>query len=126
MKKITGKKDQCTARLIRNQLTSLVLYENITTTSSKAKTLKSEAQSLIAMVKKEQEPWELIRKVNKILYGGAVRKIIDKKDDFTSVSIIKSSNRFGDGVQKSIVILNSKEKKLEKKAKTTEKKEASK
>ena len=90
-------------RLIRNLLSSLVLYGEISTAAAKAKVLKSQAQKLIHL-KDEQEGFNRKRLLEKILYGGATEMFESKK--YSSVSIFILDQRFGDGAQKMLVRLN--------------------
>lgn len=112
-----SRKFQARDRLMRNQLSSLVLFEKVTTTEAKAKALKSEAQKLVCKINSSKESYNLIRDLKKTLYGGSISKAVDTKGQFESVSIAKLDNRFGDGAKKAIVILNRKPAKLEKEEK---------
>jgi ribosomal protein L17 len=103
-------------RLIRNQLSSLILFEKVMTTQAKAKALKSEAEHLVYKINSSKEDFNLVRDLSKVLYGGSIRKAIDTKGSFISVSMIKSDTRYGDGAKRALVILN---KKIEKEVKAS-------
>lgn len=95
--------------LIRNLATSLILHEQITTTSAKAKSLKSFTNKLITIAKKDS--LESKRKIASILLDhNAKVKIyedilprLEKGTDF--VQVIANGNRLGDGSKTSKVIL---------------------
>lgn len=62
--------------MMRNLVTSLVLYEQVETTEAKAKELKSFADKLIARAKKSD--LTAIRTLHKVLYDrNAVKKVIE-------------------------------------------------
>jgi ribosomal protein L17 len=92
-----------------NLTSSLILYGKITTTLPKAKATKSEAERIIAKCFSIKDPVTLTRYLNNNLYGGARIKLQDIVADIKSVSVIKSTTRFGDGGQTAIVVLNMKE-----------------
>lgn len=96
-------KNQARNRMLRNQLSSLVLYGEIQTTSPKAKYLKREADKMVAKLNSLSD-LEKSKICNKILYGPAVKKAQD--DNYISVSIYRIGKRFGDNAEVSKVILN--------------------
>lgn len=106
-------------RMTRNQLSSLIVNERITTTLPKAKALKTESEALVALLAKKDDLFNLKRKVGKLLYGNAVDKALDDRSKFESVSIFKIAKRAGDNAQMAQVILNIKhaEKEIEKEKK---------
>ena len=110
MKVKLSHKSQPRKRLLRNMLSSLILFESITTTSAKAKALKSEAQSFISKLNKETDAFNLKRMIAANLYGGAKQKAYDMKNDFETVKSYKIDERFGDGAPRMIVKLIIKEK----------------
>lgn len=94
---------------MRNLATSLILHEQISTTTAKAKSLKSFTNKLITIAKKDS--LESKRKIASILLDhNAKVKIyedilprLEKGTDF--VQVIASGNRLGDGANTSKVIL---------------------
>lgn len=93
-------------RLVKNQLTSLVINERLVTTQSKAKILKHEAQALISLLTTPTDLVNLRRKLNNILYGKAIDKVLEEGKFYKSVSIYKTKKRAGDSAMMSIVSLN--------------------
>lgn len=119
MKFKLSRKFQARKRMIRNQLSSLILYGQIKTTRAKAKALKSEMQKLVCDLKKS-EGHILVRKADEVLYGGASKKAVDILQSIESVSVLKLPPRSGDSAPLAVVVLNKKT--LEAKDKVTEKK----
>jgi len=54
--------------MIRNLLTSLFLYGKVETTDAKAKALATEADKLIALVKRQKEDFNAIRELKRVLF----------------------------------------------------------
>jgi len=100
-------KSQARVRQTRNQLSSLVLYQSIQTTLSKAKYAKSKMEKLLGDARK-LEGSNLVRKVTSELYGGASKKFVDTFGMIESVSVYKIGTRSGDGAPMAIVRINSK------------------
>jgi len=105
MKIKLSRKAQARNRLMRNQLSSLILFESVTTTVAKAKALKAEAQSLISKLNSSTDEVNTKRYINSVLYGGAQLKAYDKRSDFESIKTYKLDERFGDGAPRMIVKL---------------------
>lgn len=105
--RINNKSNQ-SMRMVRNQLSSLILFEEMKTTVARAKVLKDEMQRLIANIDRN-EGYELKRELLKKLYGNSVNKAIDFKGKFESVSIYKVGPRSGDAAPMAIVKLNIKQ-----------------
>jgi len=111
--------------LIRNLLTSLVLYEKLVTTEAKAKTLKSEIDRVITNAKKGGLVSR--RYLNSILFDrNAVKKAIEvlvpRYENRTSgyTRVTRLGHRVGDGAMKfQIEFIQEAPKKAEKKAKET-------
>jgi len=107
MKKIKlSRKSQQKKRLVKNLLSSLILFEQIKTTSAKAKALKQDGQRLISKIKSEKNEVNLKRYLSGELYGGAREKAYDNRDLLTSIEIYKLSKRLGDGANIVIVKLS--------------------
>jgi len=106
MRKTVSKAGQAQYRLLKGQLSSLILHGQITTTLSRAKYLKSKAEKFISDIGKFDEEFALKRFLAASLYGGAIEKSFDQKGEFKSVAIFKLDKRFGDGAQKAIVRLD--------------------
>lgn len=106
MRKTIAKTAQAKHRLLKNQLSSLILNGQIITTQSKAKYLKSKAESLIGKIKSISEDFALKRYLTRELYGGSVQKAFDLRSQFKSVSVYKIDKRFGDNAPRSIVVIN--------------------
>ncbi len=117
-------------RLIRNLVSSLILFEQIKTTGPKAKAVKAEMESLIAKLNKFSDEVTAKRYLASYLYGGAKQKAYDYKDSFKSVRLYKLDTRIGDGSQVVLVKLDKsepvskpKEKEVAEKPKSKAKKE---
>lgn len=107
MKKIKlSRKSQQKKRLVKNLLSSLILFEEVKTTSAKAKALKQDGQRLISKIKTEKNEVNLKRYIHSQLYGGAREKAYDNKDLFEGIAIYKLSKRLGDGANIVIVKLS--------------------
>jgi large subunit ribosomal protein L17 len=96
--------------LLRNQLTSLILYEKIETGLAKAKQLKPIAESLLT--KAIQGDLNARRYVTKFLFDKkAVAKVFDllvpkmKKKRSALVKIYRLGMKKGDGSQKALIML---------------------
>jgi ribosomal protein L17 len=99
-----SRKFQARKRLIRNQLSSLVLSGKVVTTSSKAKLLKSETQKMISVLKK-LEGINRTRMIHGLLYGGAIKKMDNEFDSYQKVMLYKLNSRKGDGAALSQVVI---------------------
>jgi ribosomal protein L17 len=115
MKQTVSKSKQAKRRLLKGQLSSLVLYGTISTTVAKARFLKPRAESLISKIQTSKDSLELLRFLKKELYGGAVKKAFDYKGRYKSVSVYKLAGRYGDGAPTALVTLNENVKKIEEK-----------
>lgn len=100
-----SRKSQNSNRMNRNMVSSLFLYEQVKTTVAKARILKQEAQRVISKINSSSDTLILQRYLKSYLYGGAVKKAIDTKGLYTGVTIVKTSERFGDGTMMSFVSL---------------------
>jgi len=110
-----SKKNQVRNRMIRNLLSSLVLFEQIQTTPQKAKALKSKASSFFGKINKVDSEVSLKRYISSYLYGGSKQKAYDYRSKFESIKTYKVKNRFGDNAEQMIVkLVFSEEKKAEK------------
>ena len=118
MKSKLSRKYQARNRLMRNQLSSLILFESVTTTVAKAKQLKTEAQAFISKLNTSENEVNIKRYINSLLYGGAQMKAYDIRKEVSCVKTYKLDERFGDGAQRMMVKLVVNESK-----KTPEKKE---
>ena len=54
--------------MVRNLLTSLFLYGKVQTTDARAKALSSAVEKLITLVKRQEEDFNKIRELNRVLY----------------------------------------------------------
>lgn len=113
-------KNQARSRMLRNQLSSLVLYGEIQTTSPKAKFLKGEADRFVSKLGSLSQ-LEKSKLCNKMLYGPAIKKAQDEK--YKSVSIYRVSKRFGDNADVSKVVLSIQDHDKEKKQNKPEQKQ---
>lgn len=109
MKSKLSRKAQARNRLMRNQLSSLILFESVTTTVAKAKALKAEAQSLVSKLNSSTDEVSTKRYISSVLYGGAQLKAFDKRLELLSIRTFKLHERFGDGAPRMIVKLIIKE-----------------
>lgn len=103
MKKVKiSLKSQPRERMLRNQLSSLVLSGEIGTTVAKAKFLKREASSFFSKLGRisDLEKSKLCRKV---LYGPAIKKA--QEENFGGVKIYRLDRRFGDGAEMAKVVV---------------------
>lgn len=103
MKKVKiSLKSQPRERMLRNQLSSLVLSGEIGTTVAKAKFLKREASSFFSKLGRisDLEKSKLCRKV---LYGPAIKKA--QEEYFGGVKIYRLDRRFGDGAEMAKVVV---------------------
>jgi large subunit ribosomal protein L17 len=115
-----SKKSQPRKRLLKNLVSSLILFEQITTTAPKAKALKGEMQSLISKLKSMDNEVNSKRYLASVLYGGAKVKAYDFKDLYKEVKLFKLGRRFGDNAETVMVKLVREETKT---AKSAEKKD---
>lgn len=103
MKKIKlSKKSQVRDRLLRNLLSSLILFEEVKTTTAKAKVLKAKASSFISKIKSDNTV-NTKRYIASELYGGAKDKAWDYRDKLEVVKSYKLAGRLGDNAEVSIV-----------------------
>ena len=94
--------------LIKNMLNSLIKYEQITTTLPKAKVLRSQADKIITLGKKDslQNTKALISKLQDSISTNKVKKTLSKryqnrKGGYTR--IIKAGFRYGDNAPMAII-----------------------
>ena len=80
----------------KNLLTSLVLYDSVTTTAHKAKILKMNMEKVLESAKKKKA-FELVRYLRSHLYAGAVKKLADECGTYEKVTVVKLAPRVGDG-----------------------------
>lgn len=99
-------KHQVRERMVRNQLSSLVLHGEIETTLPKARFLKSSAQRFFSRVN-SLDALEKIKYCKTKLYGGASSKAIDMTVE--KVALFKMAQRFGDNALMAKVRLIEKE-----------------
>lgn len=118
MKKIKlSRKFQNRNRLGRGLVSSLLLYEKVLTTETKARMLKQETERVVSRLNTAKDDLLLMRYLKANLYGGAVKKAFDNKGQFASVSTVKLFQRHGDGTRMCQVVLN----RVEKKSKNSQK-----
>lgn len=107
-KKILGLKSHVRKSLLRNQATSLILYEKITTTKAKAKLLQSYVEKLITYGK--ENTLSIRRRLQEKLYSKkAASKVLEvlgprfkeKKGGYTN--IINLGKRKGDAADIAII-----------------------
>ena len=110
-KKITPGADKSHKKaLLRNMATSLFLHEKIETTSAKAKALRSYADKLITLAKKDTLASRR-QAIQKLTHKNAVKKLFEvlgpkykaKAGGYTTVN--KISNRKGDNGETSVIKL---------------------
>ncbi len=101
-----GSKPQAENRLVRNQLSALVLFEQISTTLKRAKQLKSEMEVLLGKISACKDRVSLARFLKSRLYGGARIKMLDNPQRFKSVSVFRLRSRVGDGALMAKVVAN--------------------
>ena len=94
--------------LIKNMLNSLIKYEQITTTLQKAKLLKSQADKIITLGKKNnlQNTKILISKLQNIISTNKVKKTLAKRYESRKggyTRIIKAGFRYGDKAPLAII-----------------------
>ncbi|MDH4358561.1 MAG: bL17 family ribosomal protein [Candidatus Berkelbacteria bacterium] len=109
-------------RLLRNQLSSLIINESIITTRDKARTLKQEASRMIEFLKKSKFEATDIRKIKLFLYAGAQKKAVNEGGVFTGITSYKLGYRSGDSAPlEKVILIKSESKQLkDKKAKKNE------
>lgn len=96
-------KSQTSKRLIRNQLSSLIIYGKIETTKPKSKLIKTEARRLINKINKLNNKVDKIRFLKKYLYGGAVEKSVNDISDNSVIVSYDTKERLGDNSLKTVV-----------------------
>jgi len=106
-----GSKPQAENRLVRNQLSALILFEQISTTVKRAKQLKGEMEILLHKVSACKDRVNLARLLKSRLYGGARIKMLDNPQRFKSVSLFHLKTRMGDGALMAKVVANPSEEK---------------
>jgi large subunit ribosomal protein L17 len=94
--------------LIKNMLSSLIKYEQITTTLPKAKVLKPQADKIITLGKKEslQNTKKLISKLQNVKLASKVIKTLSKRYEKRKggyTRIIKSGFRYGDNAPMAVI-----------------------
>ena len=94
--------------LIKNMLSSLIKYEQITTTLPKAKVLKPQADKIITLGKKEnlQNTRKLITKLQNEKLASKVIKTLSKRYENRKggyTRIIKSGFRYGDNAPMAVI-----------------------
>ena len=94
--------------LIKNMLSSLIKYEQITTTLPKAKVLKPQADKIITLGKKEnlQNTKKLISKLQNVKLASKVIKTLSKRYEKRKggyTRIIKAGFRYGDNAPMAII-----------------------
>jgi len=104
-----GAKHAKSRMLMRNLATSLIMFDKVTTTEAKAKSLKSIIDRLISAVKKDDQV-TAIRKLNAYLLDEkASRKMMEvlkeKYQDRTSgfTRVMKDGIRAGDGAMRYLI-----------------------
>ena len=115
--------------LIKNMLNSLIKYEQITTTLPKAKLLKSQADKIITLGKKNnlQNTKILISKLQNIISTNKVKKTLAKRYENRKggyTRIIKAGFRYGDNAPMAILEFVDRDveaKRVDKKKKPTDK-----
>lgn len=97
------------------------MYEQISTTEAKAKELKRVAQKFIHDISSDDNNFNIVRLINKNVYGGARKKAFDMRKVLGSVKMYKTTERVGDGCLQVIVKLETKKEKKneDKSTKTT-------
>ena len=115
--------------LIKNMLNSLIKYEQITTTLPKAKLLKSQADKIITLGKKDnlQNTKILVSKLQNIISTNKVKKTLAKRYENRKggyTRIIKAGFRYGDNAPMAILEFVDRDveaKRVDKKKKPTDK-----
>lgn len=92
--------------MTKNQLSSLLMNEQIKTTKQRAKAVKSGMQVIINKIENSKDELALRRYLNNTLYGKAVKKAIELKGKLKSVSTFQVEKRAGDNAQLILVKLN--------------------
>ena len=116
---MVGSKPQAENRLVRNQLSALILFEQISTTLKRAKQLKSEMEILLSKISACKDRMSLARFLKGRLYGGARVKMLDDPQRFKSVSLYHLKARMGDGALMAKVVVRPTEAKEKTAAKET-------
>ena len=106
-KKKIGVKASHRKSLKRNLLTSLIESGKVTTTTVKAKVLRSEAESFLATLKK-REGVTLIRGLKQVLTTVKASKIANKlrEVDDLKITVVKEGFRKGDNAEVSTVSIS--------------------
>tara|TARA_B100000686_G_scaffold74460_1_gene80410 strand:+ start:196 stop:645 length:450 start_codon:yes stop_codon:yes gene_type:complete len=115
--------------LLKNMLNSLIKYEQITTTLSKAKFLKPQADKIITLGKKEQlhSTKILMSKLQDIKLTNKVTKTLSKRYEKRKggyTRIVKAGFRYGDNAPMAVIEFVDRDveaKKVDKKKKETSK-----
>jgi len=94
--------------MIKNMLSSLIKYEQITTTLPKAKVLKPQADKIITLGKKEdlQNTKKLITKLQNVKLASKVIKTLSKRYEKRNggyTRIIRSGFRYGDNAPMAVI-----------------------
>ena len=94
--------------LLKNMLNSLIKYEQITTTISKAKFLKPQADKIITLGKKEslQTSKLLMSKLQDIKSTNKVKKTLSKRYEKRNggyTRIVKAGFRYGDNAPMAVI-----------------------
>ena len=102
-----GRKKSHRESLIDNLLRSLFDHNYVVTTTTKAKVLKKNAESLIEVGKKKEDDLEFIRKLNNVLgKESIVKKYLEYiKKDKAGVGFVRVGFRDGDNAELSRVYL---------------------
>jgi large subunit ribosomal protein L17 len=102
-----GRKKSHRESLIDNLLRSLFDHNYVVTTTTKAKVLKQNAESLIEVGKKKEDDLEFIRKLNNVLgKESIVKKYLEYiKKDKAGVGFVRVGFRDGDNAELSRVYL---------------------
>jgi len=94
--------------MIKNMLSALIKYEQITTTLPKAKVLKPQADKIITLGKKEdlQNTKKLITKLQNVKLASKVIKTLSKRYEKRNggyTRIIRSGFRYGDNAPMAVI-----------------------
>jgi len=110
MKRLLRSKSDFRQTILANQLTSLVLFESILTTSPKAKALSAFADHFFHRVRNaDLNAYKLAHQL--LLDKNAVKKVFEdvlkryKENETNFVRVIRSTPRRGDNADQSLVIL---------------------
>ena len=116
MTKSLSRKDNHRKSLLRNLATSLILYEEIKTTKTKAQAVKPIVENLILTAKKSTRKEMTKRRLLKIFFDkNATKKVLDvlvpryQQDETGIVQVYKIGPRSGDNASMVILKLKTKE-----------------